>query len=125
MSYARDASVNRAIRERERQLVMDYPTLVTRITLYMGAGMSLSGIFSYMAESARKQGEDRTNYLNREICRTENEIQSGIPEDQAVEMYSLKKREEYSLISFRLSPMMRYSDCSEKSHHWQSEQIRF
>ncbi|MBQ7556548.1 MAG: type II secretion system F family protein [Lachnospiraceae bacterium] len=87
LSYARDASVNRAIRERERQLVMDYPTLVTRITLYMGAGMSLSGIFSYMAESARKQGEDRTNYLNREICRTENEIQSGIPEDQAVENF--------------------------------------
>ncbi len=87
LSYGRDASINKAVQERERQLVMDYPSLVTRLTLYMGAGMSLSGIFSYMADSARKRGEDKSSYLNMEICRTENEMQSGIPEDQAVENF--------------------------------------
>ncbi len=85
-----DVRLDKQIRSRQRQLMTDYPELVSKVTLYMSAGMSLRNIFFKMAEeyqSTRMHGKG-TRYLYEEIRLTCNELQSGVQELQAYEDFS-------------------------------------
>jgi tight adherence protein C len=85
-----DISIDRKVKERQRQLLTDYPELVSKVTLYMSAGMSLRNVFFRMAEEYQiKRGRGgRVSFLYEEIRLTCNELKSGIQESQAYEKFS-------------------------------------
>lgn len=79
--------------ERSRQLAIDYPQLISRIVLYLGAGMSVRNIFykcgaDYLAQTNdpadRKRGRrENGRYLGEEILLVCNELDSGVAEAEA------------------------------------------
>ena len=72
------------IERRRKQLRLEYPTLLSRLVLYAGAGMSVRGAFikigkEYLAERERG-GEERPSC--EEVVRMCRELDSGIPEQE-------------------------------------------
>lgn len=93
--YMMDSRLREKTLARSRQLAVDYPQLISRIVLYLGAGMSVRNIFFKCAseysgsrtgtgkpEKRGRQAGD-TRYLYEEILLVCNELDSGIPETEA------------------------------------------
>lgn len=73
--------VEEKLEKRNRELLLDYPELVNKITLYMGAGMSIRNAFLKMGEDYKKQKvSGNRRYVYEEILLLCHELQSGISE---------------------------------------------
>lgn len=93
--------VERSLAERNRELLRDYPEIVHKLALYMGAGMTIRNAFGKMGEDYRKQKASKEKrYLYEEILLLCRELQSGVSETEAYA--HLGKR-------CRLQPYMRLS----------------
>lgn len=69
---------------RNDALLVEYPTFVERLSLYMGAGLTIRKALMKIAfENTVPVKEQYRNILYEEIKYTLNEIQSGIPEGDA------------------------------------------
>ena len=70
---------------RDRALVLDYPQIISKIVLFLGAGMSLRNIFHKLGDDyLQKQKEGgRKQYVYEEILLVCHELDSGIPEQSA------------------------------------------
>lgn len=80
-----DSRRRSAEQARNRQLTADYPQIVSKIVLYLGAGMSIRGIFYKLSQDDQRRlqegGEKR--YAYEEIRMLCNEMNSGVPEAKA------------------------------------------
>lgn len=71
-------------KEKKLRLMMEYPMLVDKLTLYLGAGLTVRGALARLIQGeAVAEGDGRENPLAQEIRYTLNEIRSGIPESDA------------------------------------------
>lgn len=80
--------------ERNRQMLLDYPALVSRLTLYMGAGMTIRNAFCKIAfdyRSRREKGE-ACRYVYEEMLLTCYELDGGISETAAYENFGKRCR---------------------------------
>lgn len=76
--------------ERERQLVMDYPGIVGKFSLLLGAGMNISLAWEKISlayERRRASGETEKRYAYEEMLTALHEISDGIGELQAYENF--------------------------------------
>jgi tight adherence protein C len=75
-----DISIDRRVKEGSGQLLTDYPELVSKVTLYMSAGMSLRNVFFQdgrgISAETRARGEEHP-FCMRKIRLTCNELKSG------------------------------------------------
>lgn len=79
--WTREGSrLRRLDRKRDEELMFSYPLLVDRITMYLGAGLTVRGAFARIAEGT---SSDSGEALKRELRYTLNEISSGVPESEA------------------------------------------
>ena len=83
-----DVSTDRKLKARRTQLLKDYPGLVSKVTLYLSAGMSLRNVFFRMAEESGNAIRDGTEYLGDEIKLTCGELQSGVQEIKVYEDFA-------------------------------------
>jgi len=70
---------------RDQALVLDYPQIISKIVLFLGAGMSLRNIFHKLGEDyllKLKEGGNK-QYVYEEILLVCHELDSGIPEQSA------------------------------------------
>ena len=91
--YIMDSRLHEQTIGRSRQLAIDYPRLISRIVLYLGAGMSVRNVFYTCASEYRQQRAAESKkmmgkkagvrYLYEEILLVCNELDSGIPEAEA------------------------------------------
>ena len=93
--YMMDSRLREKTLSRSRQLAVDYPRLISRIVLYLGAGMSVRNIFFKCAseysgsrsgngeQGKKSEKESGGRYLQEEILLVCNELNSGIPETEA------------------------------------------
>ena len=88
--FGNDVHTEKRLKERRDQLLSDYPGMVSKVTLYMSAGMSFRNVLFRMAEESCSGNNirDGTDYLNDEIRLTCNELQSGVQEMKAYEDFS-------------------------------------
>ncbi len=90
----KDKDLEKQAREREEEMNGDYPQFVTKLVLYLGAGMTVRNVFGKLAadynEKLKNGGE--TRYLYEEIYRVVNELESGVSEATAYEHFSLRCR---------------------------------
>lgn len=95
---------------RNRQLMLDYPELVSKLTLYMGAGMTIRNAFRKIAfdyRSKREKGE-RHHYVYEEMLFTCYELDSGISEGKAYESFGRRCRlPQYTKFSSLLTQNLR------------------
>lgn len=71
--------------QRERQMMRDYPQIISKFVLYLGAGLSVRSTFTKLGEDYRRQREEgmaeRGAY--EEILLVCRELASGVPETEA------------------------------------------
>ena len=81
-----DRDLHQKVQKREQQLLLDYPQIVSKLALFLGAGMSVRNAFvrlgnNYLKEQG-KGGEKR--YVYEEILLVCREMDSGISESTAL-----------------------------------------
>lgn len=81
--WGRGREVDQKLEARKRELLLDYPEIVNKLALYMGAGMTVRNAFLKMGEDYKKQKEERKKYVYGEILMTCYELQSGRSETEA------------------------------------------
>lgn len=80
--YMQDRQLRERVIRRERQLRIDYPQVVSKVTLFLGAGMSARNVFYKLSEDYRLavQNGKEARYVYEEIVLTCRELDSGVPE---------------------------------------------
>lgn len=82
--YSGERDVERSLAKRNRELLQDYPEIIHKLTLYMGAGMTVRNAFGKMGDDYRKQNASgKKRYVYEEILLLVHELQSGISEPEA------------------------------------------
>lgn len=79
--------LDRKLEQRKRELMMDYPEIVNKLSLYMGAGMTIRNAFTKMGEDYKKQQKERRRYVYEEILIACNELQSGRSESEVYDHF--------------------------------------
>ena len=84
--YGRDKDLTKQVEKREKEMMLDYPEIVSKLTLLFGAGMTIRGAFEKIAGDYEKQLKAKKlqkSYAYEEMLITVREMQSGISEFQA------------------------------------------
>lgn len=76
-------------KQREAAFLTAYPQLITKLTLYTGAGMSLRGAWERLATEYRVKAEDsgKREVVGEEIFILAGELKNGTPEAKAYEAF--------------------------------------
>ncbi|MBR1671275.1 MAG: type II secretion system F family protein [Butyrivibrio sp.] len=106
----KDKELKDAMEKRSASMLSDYPQLVSKLVLYMGAGMSMRNIFLRLAGSyagSLKSGREK-NYLYEEILRTGRELGAGASEAAAYEQLGARCQvSQYTRLTTLLSQNLR------------------
>ena len=81
--WVRSREPDRLLENRRKELLLDYPEIVNKLALYMGAGMTIRNAFFKMGEDYRKRRSERKRYVYEEILMMCYELQSGRSEREA------------------------------------------
>ena len=84
--------MNKKKKKRTTQLMIDYPELVQKFTLLLGAGLTIRYSIERMVkdyEDKRKKGGDY-RYLYEELALVCNEIHNGVSEREAIEHFGTR-----------------------------------
>ena len=74
-----DNTLSKQIEDKKRQLIIDYAKLVGKLTLYMGAGLSLRTAINKIISTA-----DKSRFYTKELGIVMREVENGIPENIAI-----------------------------------------
>lgn len=87
--FAKDARIRARAKERERQLGMDYPDILWRMTMLLGAGMGVRQAFTRIASGYEKNraGGTGKRYAYEEMLYTVREMETGTGEAAAYERF--------------------------------------
>lgn len=85
--WGKSREVDQKLEVRKRELLLDYPEIVNKLALYMGAGMTIRNAFFKMGEDYKKQRNQRKKYVYEEILITCYELQGGRSEPEAYEHF--------------------------------------
>ena len=79
----------KAKKRRKEELLRAYPQLITKLTLYTGAGLSLRGAWERMAAEYRSDGEhpEQKSAICEEVLRLSGELKNGTSEAKAYEAF--------------------------------------
>lgn len=85
----KDQKVHKQAEERSIQLALDYPDLMWKLSMLIGAGLTIKGAFARVVDQYQKEKNQKTmpRYVYEEAARACYEMQSGIPEAEAYERF--------------------------------------
>lgn len=106
--WGRGRELERQLDRRRRELMLDYPEIVNKLALYMGAGMTIRNAFVKMGEDYKKRQKERRRYVYEEILITCYELQSGRSEREAYDHFGRRCQiQAYMKLSTLLSQNLR------------------
>ena len=83
----KEREVDQKIEERKTKLLLDYPEIVNKLTLYMGAGMTVRNAFMKLGEDYRRQEGGEKRYVYEEILIACHELASGRSETEVYDHF--------------------------------------
>lgn len=84
VAWQKSREVDQKLEKRRKEMLLDYPEIVNKLVLYMGAGMTIRNAFLKIGEDYKKQKSiGRYRYIYEEILLLGNELQSGVTEVEA------------------------------------------
>lgn len=93
VSYViKDRELQKQVQDRSKALLSEYPQFVSKMVLYLGAGMTMRGVFEKQAtwyRQRRKAGYPRS-FLYEEVQRSVRELASGVPEAKVYENLGMR-----------------------------------
>lgn len=81
--FCSDMDLHKEVEARRIQMKQDYPDVVYKVLLYMGAGMTMRGTFRRIAEEYEEKRERVPRAVYEEILYTVHEMESGVSESVA------------------------------------------
>ncbi len=89
---SKDRELSKEVENRRQSMILEYPQFVSRLVLYLGAGMSVRGIFQLFAREYQKEIENgkKESFLYSEITRSCHELESGLPELSVYERMAIR-----------------------------------
>lgn len=106
--WGHSRELDQKLESRKRQLLMDYPEIVNKLALYMGAGMTIKNAFLKMGEDYKKQVRNRKRYVYEEILIVCHELQGGRSEVEAYDHFGRRCQvQSYLKLSTLLSQNLR------------------
>lgn len=88
-----DKKLHEMAKNRNNQLLMDYPMLVQKLVLYMGAGMTTRNAFTKICKETHSTGSSKQKrFLLEEMLLACHEMDSGISETSAYELFGKRCR---------------------------------
>lgn len=106
--WGRGRELDQKLEARKRELLLDYPEIVNKLALYMGAGMTIRNAFLKMGEDYKKQKEQGKKYVYEEILITCYELQGGRSETEAYDHFGRRCQvQAYMKLSALLSQNLR------------------
>ena len=90
-----ESRINEKKKKREEALLLEYPDMVSKLMLLLGAGMTLSGAWNRIAAmylEARKENTVPVQPVYEEMLITSREIESGVGEGKAYEGFGIRCR---------------------------------
>lgn len=86
--FLKDEDLKKEIKKREEQMLFAYPEMVSRLSIYLGAGMTLKSAWEKIcADYERGKGEKGSNAVYEEMNIACQEMKSGMPEMRAYEQF--------------------------------------
>lgn len=89
VSFFKDREIEDKMKERKKQMLIDYPEIVSKIILFMSSGMTMYSVWQKIVfdykEKNRQKGQ--TRYAYEEMVITLYEIKDGIAEVSAYERF--------------------------------------
>lgn len=74
--------------EKKKQMIRDYPEIINKLTLYLGAGMTVKRAWRKVAEGyMRERTEGNERYAYEEMIQTCHEMDSGVTEAEGYENF--------------------------------------
>lgn len=83
----KDRKIHQRAKERRLQLAMDYPELMWKMTMLLGAGLTIRGTFSRIAAEYKREKNGEIHYAYEEMLYTCYEMKSGVAEGSAYENF--------------------------------------
>lgn len=86
--------LHQRVLDRERQMMLDYPQIISKFVLYMGAGLSIRSSFIKIGEDYGKKKEEgqKERGAYEEILLVCRELGSGVPEPEAYARFGVRCR---------------------------------
>ena len=78
--YGRDREILKQIAAREREMLINYPEIVSKLTLLLGAGMTIRGAFEKVASDYEKRRDKKRYFAYEEMLIAVYKMRSGTPE---------------------------------------------
>ena len=106
----KDKDLHRQVVDREDQMRMDYPDIVSSLALLIGAGMTVPNAWNKIAKDYRKRrdGGSRKRFAYEEMLLTIYEMENGIVQVKAYERFGRRCRiPSYNKLSTMLSQNIR------------------
>ena len=75
------------LEKKKRQMQLDYPEIVSKLTLLLGAGMTVKRAWKKITEDYRRKEKKEIRYAYEEMCYTLHEMEGGIVESESYERF--------------------------------------
>ncbi len=82
-AYSKINELDESGKKRDRELLDDYYSFVSKMILGLNSGMSLRGAFTRMVEDEKRSGRNKRRVLYQEIAVMLSEISNGVSEEEA------------------------------------------
>lgn len=119
LCYARgEANKKDQEKRRERELLLDYPELLSKLMVFTGAGMTVRGAWERMVtdyESAVQTEKQKRRAAYEEMGQTWHQLQSGMPEGAAYREFGKR---------CRLQPYLKLSSLLEQNRKTGTKNLR-
>ena len=90
--FLQDRDLYKKAEQRNRQMLLDYPGIISKLTLYMGAGMTIRNAFCKIACDYENEKNHEKRYVYEEMLITCHELNNGISETSAYENFGKRCR---------------------------------
>ncbi|MDO4267117.1 MAG: hypothetical protein Q4C73_01495 [Eubacteriales bacterium] len=105
-------------KKRERELLLDYADLVSKLMVFIGAGMTVRGAWERIArdyEASKKKGRQSMRAASEEVCQTFHQLENGVPEGTAYREFGRR---------CRLQPYLKLSSLLEQNRKAGTKNLR-
>lgn len=86
--WAKDRDLHMLVEKRKEEMKADYPEIVSKLALYVGAGMTVQNAWKRLASEYKKIAEKNKRYAYEEILLANRELESGVSWIEAFERFS-------------------------------------
>lgn len=91
--FGKEAELKKQEKEKARQILLDYPDIVFKLGMLLGAGLTIQNAFRKIAaeyKESRERGAGKTRWAYEEMLAVCNEMSSGLSEAKAYESFGRK-----------------------------------